>query len=184
MNILVVDDERSIRDGFKRTLDKAYPHMNVMTAESCQEAIIVLLSERIHILLLDIMMPAMDGLELLAALRESHLSTKVVIISAHSKFAYAQEALRLGVKDYVVKPVGKEPLIKIISMLENEWIEEMRDLSEKDLIHLNLNYLRRPYFAAGYEGWISADLTYRDLLKAILDFILYLFNWKRIRIYL
>ncbi|WP_240414786.1 response regulator [Paenibacillus periandrae] len=152
MNILVVDDERSIRDGFKRTLDKAYPHMNVMTAESCQEAIRVLLSERIHILLLDIMMPAMDGLELLAALRESHLSTKVVIISAHSKFAYAQEALRLGVKDYVVKPVGKEPLIKIISMLENEWIEEMRDLSEKDLIHLNLNYLREAVFRRWVRG--------------------------------
>jgi two-component system response regulator YesN len=146
MNILVVDDERSIREGFKRTLNNAYPHMNIMTAESCQEAIILLLSERIHILLLDIMMPAMSGLELLAALRESHLGTKVVIISAHSKFSYAQEALRLGVKDYVVKPVGKEPLIRIISTLENEWLEDMRHLSEKDLIHLNLNYLREAVF--------------------------------------
>jgi two-component system response regulator YesN len=152
MNILVVDDERSIREGFKRTLNNAYPYMNVMTAESCQEAIIVLLSERIHILLLDIMMPAMNGLELLAALRESHLATKVVIISAHSKFSYAQEALRLGVKDYVVKPVGKEPLIRIISKLENEWLEDMRHLSEKDLIHLNLNYLREAVFRRWVRG--------------------------------
>lgn len=152
MNVLVVDDERSIREGIKRTLDNAFPQMNIMTAPSCQEAVVLLLNERIHILLLDIMMPAMNGLELLAALRESRRSTKVVIISAHSKFSFAQEALRLGVKDYMVKPVGKDRLIEIVSMLESEWEEDMRQLSEKDLVHLNLNYLREAVFRRWVQG--------------------------------
>ncbi|OXM85580.1 response regulator [Paenibacillus rigui] len=152
MNILVVDDEKSIREGMKRTLNQTFPHFQVMTVHSCQDAILLLLNERIHVLLLDIRMPGMNGLELLAALQRSHRGTKVVIISAHSKFAYAQEALRLGVKDYLVKPVGKEQLIRTMSLLEQEWADDMQQLSEKDWIHLNLNYLREAVFRRWVQG--------------------------------
>ncbi|MFH5183848.1 response regulator [Paenibacillus sp. TAB 01] len=152
MNILVVDDEKSIREGIQRTLNHAFPHMHVITVHSCQEAIRLLLNERIHILLLDIMMPGMNGLELLSALQGGERGTQVVIISAHSKFSYAQEALRLGVKDYMVKPVGKDQLIQCITKLEQERIEEMRQLSDKDWIHLHLNYLREAVFRRWIQG--------------------------------
>ncbi|TVY06994.1 response regulator transcription factor [Paenibacillus cremeus] len=152
MNILVVDDEKSIREGIKRTLNHAFPRIHVLMVQSCQEAAAVLLNERIDAVLLDIMMPGMNGLELLASLRESHRGMKVVIISAHSKFTYAQEALRLGARDYVLKPVGKDRLIGIMSELEREWQEEQRQLTEKDRLDLNLNYLREAVFRRWVQG--------------------------------
>ncbi|WP_248927591.1 response regulator [Paenibacillus hamazuiensis] len=173
MNVLVVDDERSIREGIKRTLAGAFPHMHVATVASSQEAVSLLLNERIHILLLDIMMPGMNGLELLASLRESRRGTKVVIVSAHSKFSYAQEALRLGARDYVVKPVGKERLIDVVAMLEREWQDDMRQLSQKDWLKLNLSYLREAVFRRWIQGLDIGSFDLSRLAEKHLRFHLF-----------
>ncbi|WP_424767036.1 response regulator transcription factor [Paenibacillus sp. sgz302251] len=152
MHVLVVDDEKTIRDGIKRTINHAFPEIEVSTASSAADALQVLLQHRIHTVFLDIMMPGMNGLELLAQVRHTHSAIKWIVVSAHSEFAYAQEALRLGARDYILKPFGKEQIIKSVTALEAEWSQQERQMSDSSLLELNLKYLREAVFRRWVKG--------------------------------
>ena len=77
-------------------------------AANGRQALNVLRSEEIDFLLTDIKMPHMDGLELASKVREEYPNLPIVIFSGYSDFAFAQEAMRYGVKDYVLKPVDPD----------------------------------------------------------------------------
>ncbi|WP_169087582.1 response regulator [Paenibacillus sp. PL91] len=165
MNVLVVDDERAIREGIKRTVVHSFPHLDVSTAASASEALQVLQQSRIQVVFLDIMMPGMNGLELLKHVRSSHAYTKWIVVTAHSEFAYAQEALRLGARDYILKPIGKDQIVEAIAALEDEYREEKRQTPDAGLFELNLKYLREAVF----RRWIGGLDIGRFDLTAIKD---------------
>jgi two-component system response regulator YesN len=144
--VLVVDDERAIREGIKRTIVQAFPQIAVSTAASASEALQVLQQNRVQVVFLDIMMPGMNGLELLKHVQSTHAYTKWIVVSAHSEFVYAQEALRLGARDYILKPIGKDQIIEIITALEAEYNEEKHQTSDPGLFELNRKYLREAVF--------------------------------------
>lgn len=152
MHILIVDDERMIREGLKRTINSVFGDVSVSTAASAEEALGLLLHERIHVVFLDIMMPGMNGLELLAQARHTHKGMKWIVVSAHSEFAYAQEALRLGAKDYILKPFGKEQVVQSVTALLEEWSLETSRPSGGGLLGQNLNYLREAVFRRWVQG--------------------------------
>ncbi|GGF95941.1 response regulator [Paenibacillus abyssi] len=152
MHILVVDDERAIREGIKRTINHSFPQITVSTAASAAEAIQVLMHNRIHAVFLDIMMPGMNGLVLLAQVRSTHSNIKWMVVSAHSEFAFAQEAIRLGARDYFLKPFGKDQIIQAVTVLESEWKEEQRQMSDQVLLETNLKYLREAVFRRWIQG--------------------------------
>jgi two-component system, response regulator YesN len=114
-NILIVDDEPKIRQGLQRTLENwNNGEFTILTAQSGEEVMKIAESTKIHILLSDIRMPEMTGLQLLKNMKEKGFSPVVIVISAYSEFKYAQEALRLGVVNYLLKPIGKTKLIEAI----------------------------------------------------------------------
>lgn len=152
MHIIVVDDERTIREGLKRTISGAFPDIRVSTAASAAEALAILVRERVHVVLLDIMMPGMNGLELLAEARGTYKEIQWIVVSAHSEFAYAQEALRLGAKDYILKPFGKEHIVKLVAELQEEWRKANQGTVRSDLLEQNLNYLREAVFRRWIQG--------------------------------
>ncbi|RIX60445.1 response regulator [Paenibacillus nanensis] len=152
MHIIVVDDERTIREGLKRTISGAFPDIRVSTAASAAEALAILVQERVHVVLLDIMMPGMNGLELLAEARGTYKEIQWIVVSAHSEFAYAQEALRLGAKDYILKPFGKEHIVKLVAELQEEWRKANQGTVRSDLLEQNLNYLREAVFRRWIQG--------------------------------
>ncbi|GKU80600.1 response regulator [Paenibacillus sp. L3-i20] len=152
MHILVVDDEKTIREGLKRTIQTAFEEIEVSTAASALDALRILLLERVHIVFLDIMMPNMNGLELLAQVRHTYKDIKWIVISAHSEFAYAQEALRLGAKDYFLKPFGKDQIVQTVTDLHRNWLHEQSKGLDQDLLELNLNYLREAVFRRWIQG--------------------------------
>jgi two-component system response regulator YesN len=107
MNILIADDERAIREGIKRTLLHTYPDSNVHTTASTEEAVQLLESMQIDIVLTDILMPGIDGLEFMKISKRNYPHIKWVVISSQSVFSYAQRAVQLGSRDYLLKPIGK-----------------------------------------------------------------------------
>lgn len=114
-NIVIVDDEPRTRQGLQRTLESWNTgDFTILTAESGEDVLRIAEEKKIHILLSDIRMPEMTGLQLLKTLKEKGLSPVVIIISAYSEFEYAQEALRLGVVNYLLKPIGKKKLIEAV----------------------------------------------------------------------
>lgn len=154
MNILVVDDESVIREGIKRTIRRAFPEHGVQLAEGPDEAARILRGGQIDVVLTDILMPGMTGLELMQLSRSSYPHVKWVIISAYSEFAYAKEAVRLGAKDYMLKPIGKDTLISMIAQLGEEVERDAEQEQEAKMLHSSLKFLREAVFqrwAAGLD---------------------------------
>ncbi|TXK80623.1 response regulator [Paenibacillus sp. N3.4] len=146
MDILIVDDETVIREGIQRTLQNRFPEHHIHLAANAEQAITMLRGHHIHIVLTDILMPGMTGLELMNMSRGRHPHVKWVVISAYSEFVYAQEAVRLGAKDYLLKPIGKEVLAEMIGKLSEEIARETELTEETDLLKMNRRYLQEAVF--------------------------------------
>ncbi|PLS01063.1 response regulator transcription factor [Neobacillus cucumis] len=113
--ILIVDDEPRTRQGLKKTLDTwANGEYQIITAANGEETIEIMDKQKIDILLTDIRMPEMTGLELLKVIKDRNMSPIIIVISAYSEFEYAHEALRLGVINYLLKPISKKNLIEAV----------------------------------------------------------------------
>jgi two-component system nitrogen regulation response regulator NtrX len=110
--VLIVDDEQSIRSSLERLL--TFEKFKTFSAADGRAAIELAASERVDIVLLDIKMPGMDGLEVLEALREQYPSLPVIIISGHGTINTAVEATKLGAFDFLEKPIDMERLLLTI----------------------------------------------------------------------
>jgi len=104
--VLVVDDEEVIRDFFKRTL----PEYRVLTAASGEEAVYMIKKDRPDLVLLDIKMPGIDGIETLRKIKSIDKNIVVIMISAHGTLKTNIEAARLGAYDSIAKPFDLEEM--------------------------------------------------------------------------
>jgi two-component system nitrogen regulation response regulator NtrX len=110
--ILVADDEAGIRDSLRRLLE--YEKYRVILAEDGQTALRKVDTEVVDLVLLDIKMPGMDGMEVLTRLHESRSDLPVVIISGHGTIQTAVEATRLGAFDFIEKPIDADRILLVI----------------------------------------------------------------------
>ncbi|MDD3337000.1 MAG: response regulator [Eubacteriales bacterium] len=111
MKLLFIDDEPIIVKGLVHLMDYgALGYQTVLEAVSAKQAISVIEKERPDVIVSDVVMPEMTGLELLRRLRDNGLDAKVIFLSGYPDFAFAQEAIALGASDYLLKPVDKEKL--------------------------------------------------------------------------
>jgi len=111
-NILVVDDEINVIESFKRLLEDDY---KVLTATNGEEALEKIEKENLDIVLLDIRMPEMDGIEVLRRIREMNENVDVIVITAVSTMRTAIEAMKLGAYDYITKPFEVDEVIVSIN---------------------------------------------------------------------
>jgi DNA-binding response OmpR family regulator len=111
--ILIVDDETNVRLNFRTTLEtEGYEAFEVSSGE---EAIQLLAEHSFALAILDIRMPGMDGLELLAKMRESGIKVPAMIVTAYSDVPNAVKAMKLGAIDFLQKPLRPEDLRSIVS---------------------------------------------------------------------
>lgn len=114
IHLLLVEDEIFVRNGIQKMLESNRSDLTVHVAADIYEAKACLKTEVIHLLLLDIQLPEIDGLTFLASIRDSYSELPVIILSAHADFYYAQQAIDLNVIKYLTKPVSKDALLEII----------------------------------------------------------------------
>jgi len=115
--ILVVDDEPRTRSGLRNMLEAwGGGDVRVLTAADGREALGVIEEAAIDLLITDIRMPLISGLQLADQARETARGQKptVILISGYAEFDYAQEAIRQGVLNYLLKPIGKDKLIAAV----------------------------------------------------------------------
>ena len=130
-NVLIVDDEKIEREGLKYLLSREEGERNVFEASNGKQALQIIRSEDIQLVLTDIKMPHMDGLELASKVREEYPNLPIVIFSGYSDFAFAQEAMRYGVKDYVLKPVDPDTFHTTIGKVKAE-LQSIRSKKQKE----------------------------------------------------
>lgn len=124
--LLLVDDERSIVDSLSLTIPwEKVGVVNIFKAYSAYEALDILEENSIDIVITDIKMPGMSGIELLERINARWEHVKCVLLSGFDDFKYAQQAIKFGTSDYLLKPVKDEDLIEtvktIVKTLEVEW---------------------------------------------------------------
>lgn len=121
MKILIVDDEYNIREGLRDTIDwTALGFATVMTAKNGIEALQIISKMVPDILLTDIRMPGMDGLELASQVSSLFPEIKIILLSGYTDFSYAKQAISIGVEEYFIKPVNIEELLSKIEEISKE----------------------------------------------------------------
>ncbi len=116
--MLVVDDEYMILEGMKHLLP--YHEYNVeivYTAENAEEALDYFSQHTVDLVLTDVSMPDMTGLEMVRRMKEQSPDTHIIIMSGFQEFEYARKAISLGAMDYLLKPINKQELAKLLQQL-------------------------------------------------------------------
>ncbi|MGG3452543.1 response regulator transcription factor [Paenibacillus rhizolycopersici] len=132
--LLIVDDEPQILEGMKRTLDWGeYGFHQIETSETKEDAIAKSVDLLPDIAIFDVCIGPDLGYEIIHQLNELRLPTQYIIMSGYSEFEYAQAAIRCGVKDYLLKPVERSKLQKVIEKIIVEDLQgTLNGISRKD----------------------------------------------------
>ena len=113
--LLIADDEQFIRKGIISILKKNLTEeIQCIEAANGQDALMKAREMALNLIITDISMPGCDGLEFIRQLREENKMIPIVILSGYDNFEYAQKAIRLGVKEYIMKPIKKQEFITLI----------------------------------------------------------------------
>lgn len=130
--LLITDDEDLEREGLEWIIQRMMPDtFQVIHAENGRMAIERAEEHRPHIVMMDVNMPGIQGLEALREIKERLPDTKFVLVTAYDYFAYAKEALSLGVKEYLVKPVRREQVVRTLEQLVGELDREKRKRTDE-----------------------------------------------------
>ncbi|MGF9710547.1 AraC family transcriptional regulator [Paenibacillus naphthalenovorans] len=135
--LLITDDEDLEREGLEWIIQHMLPDtFQVIHAENGRMAIERAEEYRPHIVMMDVNMPGIQGLAAIREIKERLPDTKFVLVTAYDYFAYAKEALSLGVKEYLVKPVRREQVVKTLEQLVGELeLEKRKRTDELELRH-------------------------------------------------
>jgi two-component system response regulator YesN len=158
--ILIADDEFIIREGIRAAMPWDVLNIEVVAeAEDGEEALELALQHQVDIMLVDLNMPIMNGLTLMKHLRQQHPACRIVIITGHDEFAYAQEAIRLEVDDYILKPVNPEQLTTILERITKglaQGVQEEKylNVASRQIVK-NLSILRERFCLE----WMEGNLT-------------------------
>jgi len=124
MRIVVVEDEIRIREGICNLLAKMFTqHEVVGSAANGKEGLEMILDKCPDLVITDVKMPLMDGLTMLSVLHEKKMKCKAIVLSAYTEFTYAQQAIRWGVSEYLVKPLVVNDFVQAIKNTEMQLSE-------------------------------------------------------------
>lgn len=135
--VLIVDDEAQDRNIVRILLERKYPDtFQIFEAKNGTQALDIFKAKQIDLLFLDINMPGLSGLNVI---RELNTSAYIIVLTAYSFFKYAQEALRYGVKDYLLKPPIRKELYEAVDcFLESQESNSSNPLSQKAMLFQEL----------------------------------------------
>jgi two-component system, response regulator YesN len=167
--LLIVDDETWVRERLKHTIKWSDIGLEVIgEAEDGEEALALTEALSPDIVITDIRMPCINGLEYIKKLRDNHNDTKFIIISGYSDFEYAQRALKLGAYDYILKPIEDDDLIGVVKRC----VEEINSNKNKDNIFKKAKeqieegqtILKEKFFINLINGYFSVE---EDILREL-----------------
>lgn len=155
LKTLVVDDEYLVRAGICQTIDWSERGVDIVgQADNGEDGLELALLHRPDVIVTDVRMPYMNGLELIAKLKEHKLDSGIIVLSGYDEFQYAQTAMQYGASTYLLKPVDIEQLAEAVLKVGRE-ARERQSASER------LNLLSRELGTIAGRFWL--DLLLGDL---------------------
>lgn len=132
MRLLIVEDEIRIREGLQKLLGKMRQDYHIVgEAENGEEGLRLLKELKPDIVISDIRMPKMDGLEMITNAVKEGITTKAIVLSAYSEFEYARQAMKLGVTEYLLKPISLNDFALALEHVELQVEKDRQEKPEK-----------------------------------------------------
>ena len=169
-SIILADDEQQILFGMKNGIDWESLGFSVVgTAQNGKEALELIEEYHPDLLISDIKMPFMDGLSLSKIVSKEFPRMKIIIISGYDDFEYAREAISIGVDQYILKPVTRMSLRKVLQELKEkiEAEQEQEDFQSKlaNEMHEYEQFSIRHFFEQVLEGELCVTEIYDEAAK-------------------
>ena len=133
--LLIVDDEQIEREGLQAILRKGYPDLVIEQAKNGKIAVEMVGEFMPDLVLMDIKMPGMNGLEAVERISADYPDIKFVMVTAYDMFDYARKAIKLGVKDYLLKPSKASEILATVGKVLSQIEEDRRSLEANKLQH-------------------------------------------------
>ena len=174
LKVFLVEDESVIREGLRNKIPwEQYGFTLVGDAADGEMALPLIRKTRPDVLITDIKMPFMDGLSLSKIVHGEFPKTRIIIISGHDDFDYARKAIEVGVEQYLLKPITRMTLRKVLLELK-EKIEQ--DMEQEDYQTQFQNEMyeyeqlsRRRFFEKIFEGKLSVTEIYEEAAKRSIE---------------
>lgn len=145
MKILIADDEWIERKSMRKLIEENMSGMQIVgEAKHGREAVALTKDLQPDIILMDIKMPGMSGIEAVKAIKEKYPKIKIAMVSAFDSFEYAKEAMHYGIKDYILKPSDKKEVLEALERMKQEIESEVQQvkLSAESKSLTRLNFLQ------------------------------------------
>ncbi len=146
--VVIADDEAVIRENLEKLLTEEFDDIQcVALCENGQQVLDVLAKTEVEIVISDIRMPLVTGLEIAKYIKENNLKTKVILITGYSEFEYAQKAIKYGVNSFIVKPIDFDDLLKSVSEIKAELEEQFNKIMDDTAATLSKRELVKRYIS-------------------------------------
>ncbi|MDQ0199817.1 response regulator transcription factor [Neobacillus ginsengisoli] len=165
MKVLITDDEIQIRKGLRMKVDWEEEEFQIVgEASNGQEALELLKIKDVDVLITDMRMPIMDGIELAKRVFQEFPKVRVIVLSGYSDFEYVRGSMKEGVKDYLLKPVAPDELVEVLRKIRKEVEEEKRKQVEsariRQLVHTQMQEVQEQYLLQLVkEEWLQPNLV-------------------------
>lgn len=160
MKIIIVEDEDVIRDGLAKLVCKINKDAEVIaTAKNGIEGLEIISKFKPDLVITDINMPQMDGLEMLIRLKELNINHKTIVLSAYSEFEYARKSIILGVSEYILKPISVLDITQSLKNIESQIIHYKNELKHPETL-LSLEHV--------FQSSLLSELIIDDSLESFL----------------
>lgn len=175
LKVFLVEDESIMREGLRDSIPwQQYGYEYVGEASDGEMALPLIRKFMPDVVITDIKMPFMDGLALSEIITKEFPGIKVVIISGHDDFEYARRAISVGVEQYLLKPITRSTMQKVLldlrEKIENEQAQKNYLEIFKAENHEYEQFTRRHFFEKVFEGKMSVQEIYEEAKKLSLEF--------------
>lgn len=181
LKVFLVEDESFIREGLRDNIPwEQYGYSFVGEASDGEMALPLIRKTKPDVLITDIKMPFMDGLELSKVVHAEYPQTKIIIISGHDDFEYARKAIEVGVEQYILKPITKLTLRKTLLELKDKMqqeaaVDDYQLQYQKEMKEYE-QFSRRLFFEQLLHGELSVQKIYEEATKQSIDLSASSFN--------
>ena len=156
-NVLIADDEPAILQGMANIIYwESFDFKIAGFAQCGTEALEIIQKEDIQILITDIKMPYMDGLELIKSIRNDGRNIKCIILSGYDDFQYVKEAAKLGIENYLLKPLSE---VELVSTLQSTLQKIQQEHFMQSGVREGLNILKNNIL----QRWVTNNIDQNEL---------------------
>jgi two-component system response regulator YesN len=172
--ILIVDDEQIIRNGIVNSIDwGSYNYIVAGEAENGKDALIKALETKPDVILTDIYMPIMNGIEFSREIKKHLPDVIIIFLTGYNEFTFAQQAIEVGIFRYITKPILHNELVQTLvdasDILEHKELEKVNMIKLKKLLNQSLPLFKERFFLNLVNGTLSESEIEKKLNYLNLD---------------